>query len=318
MYSYWGTASLTNCSFSDNSAADRGGAMYYRTASSTLTNCIVWGNTALQGEEIYFEHFENPATMTVGYCDIRGGQGGIYVEAGNILNWGDGNINSEPQFVDSSNGDYRLSAGSPCVDEGDNGSVPPDVCDLDGNVRIYDGDNDGEPVVDMGAYELSMLPLEVPMKLVPQSLNPTSKGKWIKSHFVLPEGLTVGDVDTSRPAEFEQFHLTSESMEVFVNKEDLVEIVAAFDRSAFCGIGPFEGDVAVIGYLTSGRRFRGTDTIKIVNDKFKYLGVLASNWLAAGCSAPSWCNGADLDQDSEVNFIDFALLDGCCFEVIED
>jgi predicted outer membrane repeat protein len=316
MYSYWGTASLVNCTFSGNSAADRGGAMYYRNVSSTLTNCIVWGNTALQGEEIYFEHFENPATMTVSYCDIRGGEAGIYVEPGNILNWGDGNIDSEPQFADSGNGNYRLSAGSPCVDTGDNDSVPVDVCDLDGNVRIYDGDGDGEPVVDMGAYELSGLPLEVEMKLVPQSLNPGSQGKWIKAHFVLPEGYTIEDVDTSRPAEIEQLNLASESMEVSV-KDGLVAVVAVFDRGAFCGIGSFDGEIAVVGYLTSGQKFRGTDTIKIVTNKIKQLGVVASNWLSV-CGAPDWCNGADLDQDTLVNFVDVALLDGCCIEVIKD
>ncbi|NIP27663.1 MAG: hypothetical protein GWN67_24265 [Phycisphaerae bacterium] len=316
MYSYWGTASLVNCTFSSNSAAGRGGAMYYRNVSSTLTNCIVWGNAALQGEEIYFEHFENPATMTVSYCDIRGGEGGIYVEPGNILNWGDGNIDSEPQFADSGNGNYRLSAGSPCVDTGDNDSVPADVCDLDGNVRIYDGDGDGEPVVDMGAYELSMLALEVPMKLVPQALNPGSQGKWIKAHFVLPEGYTIEDVDTSRPAEIEELNLTSESMEVSV-KDGLVAVVAVFDRGAFCGVGSFDGEIAVVGYLTSGQKFRGTDTIKIVTNKIKQMGVVASKWLSV-CGSPDWCNGADLDQDSVVNFVDVALLDGCCFEVIKD
>jgi predicted outer membrane repeat protein len=317
MYSYWGTTSLVNCTFSGNSATDRGGAMYYRNVSSTLTNCIVWGNTAIQGEEIYFEHFENPATMTVSYCDIRGGEAGIYVEAGNILNWGDGNIDAEPQFAGSGNDNYRLSAGSPCVDAGDNDSVPADVCDLDGNVRIYDGDGDGISVVDMGAYELGLPPIEVEMKLVPQALNPGSQGKWIKAHFVLPEGYAIEDVDTSRPAEIEQFQLTSESMEVFVNKEDLVEVVAAFDRSAFCGIGPFEGEISVVGYLTSGRKFLGTDTIKILTNKVKHLAVLAANWLSV-CGAPEWCNGADLDQDTVVNFVDVALLDGCCFEVIKD
>jgi hypothetical protein len=238
------------------------------------------------------------------------------VEAGNILNWGDGNIDSEPQFADSGNGDYRLSAGSPCVDAGDNDSVPADVCDLDGNARIYDGDGDGEAVVDMGAYELVLPSIEVEMKLVPQALNPGSQGKWIKSHFVLPEGYTIEDVDTSRPAEIEELNLTSESMEVSL-KDGLVAVVAVFDRSAFCGIGSFDGEIAVVGYLTSGQKFRGTDTIKIVTNKIKQLGVVASNWLSV-CGAPDWCDGADLDQDSVVNFVDVALLDGCCFEVIKD
>ena len=155
------------------------------------------------------------------------------------------------------------------------------------------------------------------MKLVPQALNPGSQGSWVKAHFVLPTGFTVDDVDTSRPAEIEQFQIQSENMDVFVNNKDLVEVIASFDRRAFCGIGPFEGEVVVDGFLTSGRKFRGSDTIKILKDKLKQLGVVASNWLSV-CGGPDWCDGADLDQDTVVNFVDVALLDGCCFEVIKD
>jgi len=108
----------------------------------------------------------------------------------------------------------------------------------------------------------------------------------------------------------------SETMEVST-KDGLVAVVAFFDRSAFCGIGPFEGEIAVVGYLTSGRSFRGMDTIKILTDKIKHLAIVASHWLSA-CSGPDWCGGADLDQDTFVNFVDVALVDGCCFEVIKD
>jgi hypothetical protein len=61
--------------------------------------------------------------------------------------------------------------------------------------------------------------------------------------------------------------------------------VAFFDRSPFCGIGPFEGEIAVVGYLTSGQGFRGTDTIKVLTNKIKHLAIVASNWLSV-CSAP--------------------------------
>jgi hypothetical protein len=107
-------------------------------------------------------------------------------------------------------------------------------------------------------------------------------------------------------------------MEVFVNEDGLVVVRAVFERSLFCGVGPFEGEVAVVGFLKSGRIFRGTDTIRIMTNNLKYLGLVASHWLAADCAAPGWCGGADLDQDSEVNFIDFAMLSNCCFEVIKD
>jgi hypothetical protein len=168
----------------------------------------------------------------------------------------------------------------------------------------------------MGAYELGLPSIEVEMKLVPQALNPGSQGKWIKAHFVLPEGYTIEDVDTSRPAEIEQFQLTSESMEVSV-KDGLVAVVAVFDRREFCSIGPLEGEISVVGYLKSGQKFRGTDTIKIVTNKIKHLSVVASKWLSV-CGVPDWCDGADLDQDTVVNFVDVSLMDGCCFEVIKD
>lgn len=311
------TSRSVNCTFVGNSA-NYGGAIFSNIeCDTTAINSIFWNNAAQTGSQIATSGDHGGSTLTVNYCDIENRLDGLYVPLGCDLNWGEDNINAEPLFADSGNGDYRLSAGPPCVDAGDNDSVPPDVCDLDGNARIDDGDDDGSLVVDMGAYELGLPPIEVPMKLVPQSLNPGSHGNWVKANFVLPEGFSVEDVDTSRPAEFEQFHLTSESIEVFVNKEDLVEVIAAFDRSAFCGIGPFEGEIAVFGYLTSGRSFRGTDTIKILTNKIKHLAVVASNWLSV-CSAPDWCDGADLDQDSVVNFVDVALLDGCCFEVIED
>jgi hypothetical protein len=149
MYSYWGTATLTNCTFSGNSAADRGGAMYYRSDSAALTNCIIWNNTAGQGDEIYSEFFENPATMTVSYSDIRGGSAGIHIETGNTLNWGPGNINADPLFVNIADGNYHLPTTSPCINTGDPDFIAePDQTDIDGLPRVTGGR------IDMGAYEL--------------------------------------------------------------------------------------------------------------------------------------------------------------------
>jgi hypothetical protein len=36
-----------------------------------------------------------------------------------------------------------------------------------------------------------------------------------------------------------------------------------------------------------------------------------------GCGKPAWCAGVDLNQDSLVNFSDYALFDGCCIEAAE-
>lgn len=77
------------------------------------------------------------------------------------------NIDADPCFVNPGNNDFHLRPDSPCIDRGDNNSIPSDTTDLDGdgnttepipfdldgNPRIVDGNNDGNSVVDMGAYE---------------------------------------------------------------------------------------------------------------------------------------------------------------------
>ena len=181
--------------------------------------------------------------------------------------------------------------------------------------KLGDGIDDSEPdqvvIIVVG-------PIEVAMQFTPRALNPDSRGKWVKAHFVLPAGFVVEDLDVSSPAKIEPLGIESEYINVFVNEDGLVEIEVVFGRAAFCGdatdYGPVE--VTVIGLLTSGQYFYGTDTIKIINKTFEYLGVLASHWLEAGCGAPDWCGGGDLDHSSVVDFVDFAIFDGCCIEVI--
>jgi predicted outer membrane repeat protein len=126
---------ITNCTFSENSAGYRGGGIG-NFASLFAINCIFWSNA---GGEIY----EGYGTVNVQYSDIEGGLSGT------------GNINSDPLFIDPTNGDFRLQSGSPCIDVGDNSAVVGIDYDLDGNQRVVDGNNDGNAVVDMGVYESS-------------------------------------------------------------------------------------------------------------------------------------------------------------------
>ena len=128
--------------------------MYNSNSSPTLTNCILWGNTAPTGAQIYND---GTSSATVSYCDVQGGWAGT------------GNINANPLFVDADGPDnivgteddnLRLSSGSPCIDAGDNNAVPGGiVTDLDGLSRFFndpatsDTGNGTPPIVDMGAYE---------------------------------------------------------------------------------------------------------------------------------------------------------------------
>jgi len=332
---------VLGCTISGNSAGSSGGALDH--CGGTVSSCIISGNSAPSGGGLSF------CSGTVSNCTIMGNSGGVLLRSRplvrNCIIWenrpafgncvlyccvqgavGDGCISSAPCFVEAGywdangvwvEGDYHLEAGSPCIDSGDNNSVVGDGYDLDGNTRIVDGDSDGEAVVDMGAYEFYWPPMEVAMRFTPRAFNPESKGRWIKAHFVLPEGYAVGDVDANRPAVVEPGGIESEYMNVFVNEDGLVEIKAAFSRGEFCGIatGDEAIEVTATGWLTSGQQFYGTDIVKITSNALKYLAGLASYWLEGDCGKPDWCGGVDVDQDSVVNFVDFALFDGCCIEI---
>ena len=118
---YEGTA--YNCTFISNWTRIGGGALGY----STAYNCIFKGNEDSDGSELYCSSVYNS-------CSVG------------LTNGVDGNITNAPLFVDEANGDFRLHAGSPCIDAGNNSYVST-TSDLDGNPRIAGG------VVDMGAYE---------------------------------------------------------------------------------------------------------------------------------------------------------------------
>jgi len=102
--------------------------------------------------------------------------------------------------------------------------------------------------------------LEMPMHFTPRMLNPKSKGKWVKAHFILPEGFTVEDVNTNNPAKIVEPFMADSN---YMDEDDLVEIEAAFDRAVFCSNGSMLEDIVVIAQLTTGQYFYGTDTIRI-------------------------------------------------------
>ncbi len=60
-------------------------------------------------------------------------------------------MNEDPMFVNPGAGDFRLRAGSPAIDSGDNANAASS--DADGNARPQDGSNLGYSMVDLGAYE---------------------------------------------------------------------------------------------------------------------------------------------------------------------
>jgi len=166
---------VVNCTLTGNSAAASGGGIHCEDHDTelALTNSVLWADQAPIGSEVALINGIGPAAASIAYSALEGGAAAIFVDTGCILDWGIGNIDADPLFVGPDNDDYRLSAGSPCIDAGCNGVVPADVADLDedgdteeitpldldGEGRFFDDPDTPDsgcgiaPIVDMGAYQ---------------------------------------------------------------------------------------------------------------------------------------------------------------------
>jgi hypothetical protein len=107
---------LVNVTLSGNTHHLSEGIELYSSASRiSMTNTIVWNN---HPEATYFLSNTSSNSMVVAYSDIFGGQAGIVTNNNGAIHWLDGNIDTNPIFVDSANCDFRLQPGSPCIDAG--------------------------------------------------------------------------------------------------------------------------------------------------------------------------------------------------------
>jgi hypothetical protein len=186
-FQYQCEATWVNCTSSGNLATDRGGAMFNEGCSPTIVNTVLWGDSAgTDGAEIY-NNFPVPGSVPViSYSDIEGcgGSGGGWdtafgTDAGK-------NLDQDPLFADAVGGDYRLAAGSPVVENGDNSAPGLPATDLDGGPRIRG------VYVDMGVYESQYFCPATPVLYVDETSPPGGNGaSWSQAYPTIEDALAM-------------------------------------------------------------------------------------------------------------------------------
>ncbi|MHC4264988.1 MAG: hypothetical protein ACYSUK_03545 [Planctomycetota bacterium] len=140
------TGEINNSTICFNRADNgNGGGIYISGDEVTITNSILWDNTASYANEVYLRTSyytiamppyvrEETSTMTVRYSDITDGQEHIHVDPNSTLIWETGNFSIDPCFVD--NGYWDVNG------------TPSDVNDdfwIDGDYHFQSGARRWEP-----------------------------------------------------------------------------------------------------------------------------------------------------------------------------
>ena len=128
---------LYNCTIVSNSAGStNGGGVYIKpTGTGTFVNCIIYSNSAAGGTNNNY-NITNVATFT-NTCTTP------------LPATGANNITNNPVFANFTNGNFRLTKYSPCVNAGTNESWMTGAIDVDAHQRIdhFSG------ITDIGCYE---------------------------------------------------------------------------------------------------------------------------------------------------------------------
>jgi len=130
---------VVNCIISENTASVEygygGGVATFNDTDLSVTNSLIWNNEG--------GNFSCDDTWL-----------GVNVTINNNMDSCDAYVNliKNPLFVSPSLEDFSLDMESPCIDAGDNSFVTSEF-DFIHNFRTWDGNNDNDTIVDMGAYE---------------------------------------------------------------------------------------------------------------------------------------------------------------------
>ena len=261
-----GSPVVGNCTITGNIAYGSAGAIYcYKSSNLNISHSILWADTAANASEILVASLGAATSIRISYCDIRGGKENVILDNGCTVDWGRGNIDLDPYFVNidylSGNqiitaGNYHLLDDSPCIDAGDPDFVAePGETDIDGNPRIAGAK------IDIGADEVVPV-INAVVKVMPKTLNLRSSGKYISCIIQLPGEYSIGDVDTDTIVLNEQVRPAWYRTDEASNK--LFAKLGRYQTGQLLKDSQGLVELTVTGELYDGTKFEGSDTIRVL------------------------------------------------------
>ena len=146
----------------------------------------------------------------------------------------------------------------------------PRVIDDGSNVlkMYYSAKNDsGVYAVGLATMSKPVTKAEAGIDINPDTLNLESKGKWITCYIELPEGYDMNNVDVSTVMLNWQVQAENHPTEIGdYDNDGNADLMVKFDRSEVQEILECGDNVAItiIGELTDGAQFEGTDYIRVI------------------------------------------------------
>ncbi len=221
-----------NCTFANNRSGSGGGIQVRTGSTITLTNSILWGNYPDQ-VSLLATNDTLACTLYSNYNDIQFGVDSVHInDSISVVNWGIGNIDSDPLFVDTLNNDFHLQDLSPCIATGiDSIQIAgfwqyAPATDIEGNPRP----NPAGTMPDMGAYEsqfpsgvieqYSELPTEFSLSQnYPNPFNPSTKIRFTISTSPLNPSPYQGEGNRERLVTLKVYDVLGNEIATLVNED---------------------------------------------------------------------------------------------------
>ena len=145
--------SLVNVTMTDNVVNETGiggNLNLERDSRLKVINSILWENT---GREVYLRDDGPVKYAYTAYSVIRDGEIGVIRSDWDTLVYHESNFEEDPLFISPDDGYFYVSKQSPCVDAGTDSIVVWGELYSIPESELIDGNGDGIPAIDIGAYE---------------------------------------------------------------------------------------------------------------------------------------------------------------------